>query len=250
MAVAVVATPLQWHAAEALLEVDMRRADMLEGGMLPMLAVGIPVGPMLEVHMPAVAMPGQEWGRIAFGVAGTSPAPAPRIVPGTVAIGVAEIGTAGIGAGAIIGTAAAVTGEIRMANGDGGMGTGGVIPRTNVVFIGDFGFPWWWGWGWGPWAGYGWGYPYGYGGYGYYGYDDPYYGGGGYPYYGYGNNGYGNGYGAEYQSQYGGSSQSRVAELQQRLSRAGYYHGSVDGVLGPQTRRAIRAYEQEHGDVG
>ena len=131
MAVAVVATPLQWHAAEALLEVDMRRADMLgglSGGMLPMLAVGIPVGPMLEVHMPAVAMPGQEWGRIAFGVAGTSPAPAPRIVPGTVAIGVAEIGTAGIGAGAIIGTAAAVTGEIRMANGDGGMGTGGVIP--------------------------------------------------------------------------------------------------------------------------
>src|SRR5256884_4848225 len=27
---------------------------------------------------------------------------------------------------------------------------------NNVIFIGDFGFPWWWGWGWG------WGYPYGY----------------------------------------------------------------------------------------
>src|SRR5437867_9553282 len=108
---------------------------------------------------------------------------------------------------------------------------------NNVVFIGDFGFPWWWGWGWGPWAGWGWGYPYGY-----YGYGDPYYGSGYY--------GYGNGYGAEYQyGQYGNSSQSRVAELQRRLQRAGYYHGSVDGVLGPQTRSASRAYEQAHGDV-
>src|SRR5256884_9029073 len=33
---------------------------------------------------------------------------------------------------------------------------------NNVVFIGDFGFPWWWGWGWGPWSGWGWGSPYGY----------------------------------------------------------------------------------------
>ena len=40
---------------------------------------------------------------------------------------------------------------------------------------------------------------------------------------------------------------SKVAELQRRLSRAGYYRGSVDGVLGPQTRRAIRAYESDHG---
>jgi hypothetical protein len=116
-------------------------------------------------------------------------------------------------------------------------------PRRNVVFIGSFGFPWWWGWGWGPWAGWGWGwgYPYGYYGYGY-----PYYGGYAYPYYG-----YGNGYGAEYQyGQYGNSSQSRVAELQRRLQRAGYYHGSVDGIMGPKTRSAIRAYEQDHGDVG
>ena len=54
----------------------------------------------------------------------------------------------------------------------------------------------------------------------------------------------------EYQSRYGNSSQSRVSELQQRLSRAGYYHGSIDGVLGPQTRRAIRAYEQDHDNAG
>ena len=87
-----------------------------------------------------------------------------------------------------------------------------------------------------------------------YGYGNPYYGGYGYRLcYGYGN-GYGNtamvGYGGQYQSHYGNSSQSRVAELQRRLQRAGYYHGSIDGVLGPQTRSAIRAYEQEHGDVG
>ena len=49
---------------------------------------------------------------------------------------------------------------------------------------------------------------------------------------------------------YGDTSRSRVSELQRRLSRAGYYHGSVDGVLGPQTRRAIRAYEQDHDNAG
>jgi Putative peptidoglycan binding domain len=95
---------------------------------------------------------------------------------------------------------------------------------NDVVFIGNFGFPWWWGWGWGPWWGSGWGYPYGY------------YGG-----YNYG--GYGSGYG------YGDSSGSRVAELQSRLARAGYYHGAIDGIMGPATRRAIRAYERDHGYV-
>ena len=145
-------------------------------------------------------------------------------------------------------------GQWRNSNGRWGWWNGHrfVHARTNVVFIGGFGFPWWWGWGWGPWAGWGWGWGYPYG---YYGYGDPYYGGYGNPYYGYGN-GYGGqyqsqyGYGGQYQSQYGDSSQSRVAELQRRLQRAGYYHGSIDGVLGPQTRSAIRAYEQKHGDVG
>jgi putative peptidoglycan binding protein len=88
---------------------------------------------------------------------------------------------------------------------------------NDVVFIGNFGFPWWWGWGSG--------YPYGY------------YGG-----YNYG--GYGPGYG------YGDNSRSRVAELQSRLARAGYYHGSIDGIMGPATRRAIRAYERHRGYVG
>jgi len=96
---------------------------------------------------------------------------------------------------------------------------------NDVFFIGSFGFPGWWGWGWGPW--WGWGYPYGYG----YGY-------------GYGGYGYGNGYGYGYG--YGYSSRSRVAELQRRLARAGYYHGSIDGIMGSHTRRAIRAYERDH----
>jgi Putative peptidoglycan binding domain len=72
------------------------------------------------------------------------------------------------------------------------------------------------------------------------GYPYGYYGG-----YGYGDYGYGNGYG-----QYGDASHSRVEELQGRLARAGYYHGSIDGILGPQTRRAIRAYERDHNMPG
>jgi hypothetical protein len=96
---------------------------------------------------------------------------------------------------------------------------------NEVIFIGNFGFPWWWGWGWGPSWDWGWGYPYGY--YGGYNYGD-----------------YGSGYG------YGDSSWSRVAELQRRLARAGYYHGAIDGIMGPATRRAIRAYERDRGYIG
>ena len=90
---------------------------------------------------------------------------------------------------------------------------------NKIIFIGDFGFPWWWGWGWGPWWGWNWGYPYGY--YGGYNYGD----------YGY-QGGYGNG--------------SSVVELQRRLARAGYYHGAIDGIMGPATRRALREYERTH----
>jgi hypothetical protein len=117
--------------------------------------------------------------------------------------------------------------------------------NNDVIFIGSFGFPWWgWGWGWG------WGYPYGYyGGYPYgYGYGYPYGYGTGYGYGGYGPyGGYGGGYGY---GDYGRGSGSRVAELQRRLARAGYYHGAIDGIMGPATRRAIRAYERDHGYVG
>jgi Putative peptidoglycan binding domain len=99
--------------------------------------------------------------------------------------------------------------------------------RNVFVFNGGFGFPFW-----------GWGYPYGYPYYGY-----PYYGGG---YYGYapGYSGYysGGGYG------YGGQgSQSQVAQLQRQLKAAGYYHGSIDGIMGPRTRSALRASERDRG---
>src|SRR6266852_3762333 len=109
--------------------------------------------------------------------------------------------------------------------------------NRRFVFVGSFGFPWWWGWGWG------WGYPYGYYGYGY-----PYGYGYGYPY------GYDSGYqcsnygGTSYGSDY--SQHSRVAELQRRLAQAGYYHGAIDGILGPRTQQAIRAYERDHGYAG
>src|SRR5262249_58759568 len=79
---------------------------------------------------------------------------------------------------------------------------------NNVVFIGDFGFPWWWGWGWGPWWGGGWGYPYGY------------YGG-----YNYG--GYGSGYG------YGDSRGARVAGLPRRVAPAPFFPCAIDGIYRP-----------------
>jgi hypothetical protein len=68
---------------------------------------------------------------------------------------------------------------------------------------------------------------------GYYGY--PYSNYGGYPNnYSY----YGSGYG------YAGST---VAAVQRRLGELGYYHGVVDGAIGPRTRSAIAAFESRHG---
>jgi hypothetical protein len=76
----------------------------------------------------------------------------------------------------------------------------------------------------------------------YYGYY-PY---GYYPYsYGYGPYGY-YGYGYDAGSAYGYGDRSSVAALQRQLARAGYYHGAIDGIIGPQTRRALRAYERTH----
>jgi hypothetical protein len=114
---------------------------------------------------------------------------------------------------------------------------------------------------------------YGRGSYGGSSYGRGYYGGG-YPYYGSGSSisigigsgyygsgyGYGNGY-PYYNSGYGGypgynsygSSYSRgygynvVVEVQQRLARAGYYHGVIDGVAGRGTRGAIARWESSHG---
>lgn len=88
--------------------------------------------------------------------------------------------------------------------------------RSNVVF------------------GIGLGYPYGYG----YGY--PYYGA--YP--------YGYGYYGPRTTVYASArinDDSTVAAVQRRLARGGYYRGSVDGVIGPATRSAIRSYERNNG---
>ena len=40
---------------------------------------------------------------------------------------------------------------------------------------------------------------------------------------------------------------SAVAAAQEQLARRGYYGGEIDGVLGPQTRRAIARYQSKHG---
>src|SRR6476469_2571572 len=67
-----------------------------------------------------------------------------------------------------------------------------------------------------------------------------YYYGGGYPYRGYNN------YYSYYTPTYGYNG-SMVAAVQQRLGRLGYYHGVVDGVIGPETRGAIAAFESRNG---
>ena len=42
-------------------------------------------------------------------------------------------------------------------------------------------------------------------------------------------------------------SDSIVVAAQDQLARQGYYRGKVDGVLGPQTRRALARYQSNHG---
>ncbi len=86
--------------------------------------------------------------------------------------------------------------------------------RNRIVIVNEFGvpfFPFWYPY----WYGY---YPYGYYPYAYYHSNSPAYGAG-----------------------------SIVIEVQRNLARTGYYHGPIDGVAGPRTRAAIRAYERAHG---
>ncbi len=45
----------------------------------------------------------------------------------------------------------------------------------------------------------------------------------------------------------GSGNVSLVLQVQRRLAHAGYYHGTIDGVIGSGTRQAIRAYERAHG---
>jgi Putative peptidoglycan binding domain len=127
-------------------------------------------------------------------------------------------------------------------------------------FIFDIGFIPWFGW---PYYDY---YAYDYYPYGYpYGYDQG-------PYqssYYYGQNGYDASYydqGGSYhndQSNYydqgnsnsydqggnglGSNERATVADVQDQLTRAGYYHGQIDGVLGPETRHALVRYQSDKG---
>ncbi|HET9418894.1 MAG TPA: peptidoglycan-binding domain-containing protein [Chthoniobacterales bacterium] len=112
---------------------------------------------------------------------------------------------------------------------------------TNVSIGFGVGYPYGgWGYGW-PYSSYGY-YPYGYGyGYGYYPSAYSYYPStyGYYPY----------SYGYYSRPTYRGQSVNSnvVVRVQERLARSGYYHGAIDGVAGPATRQAIRAYERTHG---
>ena len=38
-----------------------------------------------------------------------------------------------------------------------------------------------------------------------------------------------------------------VVNVQSQLQREGYYDGPIDGVLGPNTREAIAAFQEDHG---
>lgn len=66
-----------------------------------------------------------------------------------------------------------------------------------------------------------------------------------YPYSYYGDYPYSQSY---YRSGYGYAG-STVAAVQRRLGELRYYHGVVDGVVGPRTRAAIAAFESRHGLV-
>lgn len=43
------------------------------------------------------------------------------------------------------------------------------------------------------------------------------------------------------------SGDSTVAAVQEQLARQGYYRGELDGVFGPETRRAVIRYQSDHG---
>ena len=87
---------------------------------------------------------------------------------------------------------------------------------SNIILVSGLG---WWYWNAGYWYP-AWGYdPY----YTYYPYDGPIYG-------------------------YGNLSPDRIiVNVQRQLRNDGYYAGAIDGVLGPQTRHAIAAFQADHG---
>jgi hypothetical protein len=98
----------------------------------------------------------------------------------------------------------------------------------------------WYRWGW--WPGYGWGW-WGWGGW------YPYWAWGEYPY-GYWNGGYGaygdpGGYAGGYGEPPG--AQGETSAIQSRLANLGFYHGAIDGKVGPGTESALKAFQAQHG---
>jgi Putative peptidoglycan binding domain len=95
------------------------------------------------------------------------------------------------------------------------------------------------------------GYPYDYSGYGYsYGYDPGAYDPGAYDPGTYQNGEYYY-YDGQNADQDGGpqyDADSNVAAMQERLAREGYYHGQIDGIMGPETRKALADYRRDHQD--
>lgn len=123
----------------------------------------------------------------------------------------------------------------------------GTVRNRSTVYVGGsrYGYRY-------PYRSYGYGY-----GYPYYSYGPSVSFGFGYPYsYGYYPYGYSSYYPYDYTSGYYGydrrgydtyANGSIVIQVQSRLARAGYYHGAIDGAMGPRTHYAIRAYERDHG---
>jgi hypothetical protein len=128
-------------------------------------------------------------------------------------------------------------------------------------FIFDIGFIPWFGWPYSDYYAYDYYppvYPYGYG-YGAYGYDSGaydqsnYYNQGGYDssYYDQRGNNYNDqsnyDQGRNGSGSYNQSAAVTVADVQDQLTRAGYYRGKIDGVLGPETRHALLRYQSAKG---
>jgi N-acetylmuramoyl-L-alanine amidase len=38
-----------------------------------------------------------------------------------------------------------------------------------------------------------------------------------------------------------------LVNVQRQLRRAGYYHGAIDGLIGPQTRAALARFQAQNG---
>jgi len=64
-----------------------------------------------------------------------------------------------------------------------------------------------------------------------------------YPYYGYNDYNDGNYYDGQYSPAEVTPSQETIVAVQKELANLGYYHGPIDGLIGPQTERAISWFQ-------